>query len=135
DRHDSGAQSGSQDGAAETNPSESIRAGGRHRACGGVFGFGRSALYYGTGFNRGWWNGDVNMEEKIYPRSPREMMCGWVYLPRFIDKIRLKEAGKLAPDYQENFTKAFDGLWLKAAGLSADAFLAVVRGTITDGEV
>src|ERR1051326_9597077 len=45
----------------------------------------------------------------IYPRSPRETMAGWVYLPRFIDKIRLHLAGKLPPDYQENFTKGFYG--------------------------
>lgn len=62
-------------------------------------------------------------------------MAGWVYLPRFIDKIRLQLAGKLAPDYQANFTKGFDGSWLEAAGLSAEQFIAVVRNSITDGEV
>jgi len=25
------------------------------------------------------------MDRVIYPRSPREMACGWVYLPRFVD--------------------------------------------------
>jgi hypothetical protein len=75
------------------------------------------------------------MEQIIYPRSPRETMCGWVYLPRFIDKIRLHAAGKLHADYQENFTKGFDGAWLKAAGLSAEAFLPVVKNSITDGQV
>jgi hypothetical protein len=75
------------------------------------------------------------METIIYPRSPREMMAGWVYLPRFVDKIRLHLAGKLHRDYQENFTKAFDGVWLKAAGLSAEAFIDVVKNSITDGQV
>lgn len=75
------------------------------------------------------------MESIIYPRSPREVMCGWIHLPRFIDKIRLHLAGKLAPDYQPNFRKGFDGWWLKAAGLEADQFIEVVKGTITDGEV
>ncbi|HUD45485.1 MAG TPA: DUF5069 domain-containing protein [Candidatus Baltobacteraceae bacterium] len=75
------------------------------------------------------------MAEIIYPRSPREMMSGWVYLPRLVDKIRLHLAGKLHPDYQENFTKWFDGAWLKAAGLSADAFIEVVKNSITDGQV
>jgi len=75
------------------------------------------------------------MNEIIYPRSPREMMDGWVYLPRFIDKIRLHLAGKLHPDYQENFTKGFDGAWLKAAGVSADQFIEVVKNSITDGQV
>jgi len=62
-------------------------------------------------------------------------MAGWVYLPRFVDKIRLHLAGKLAPDYQDNFTKGFDDAWLKAAGLSAEQFIGVVKNTITDGEV
>ena len=35
------------------------------------------------------------MSDIIYPRSPRETMCGWMHLPRFIDKIRLHLAGKL----------------------------------------
>ena len=63
------------------------------------------------------------------------MMCGWFYLPRFVDKIRLHLAGKLHADYQENFTKGFDGAWLKAAGLSAETFLSVVKNSVTDGEV
>lgn len=75
------------------------------------------------------------MDKIIYPRSPREVMAGWTYLPRFVDKIRLHLAGKLPADYQDNFTKGFDGAWLKAAGLTAEEFIAVVKGTITDGEV
>ena len=62
-------------------------------------------------------------------------MAGWTYLPRLVDKIRLHLAGKLHPDYQENFGKGFDGTWLKAAGLSAEQFIEVVRNTLTDGEV
>ncbi len=75
------------------------------------------------------------MAEIIYPRSPREMMSGWVHLPRFVDKIRLHLAGKLHADYQENFTNGFDGLWLKTADANADAFIQVVKNTTTDGEV
>lgn len=75
------------------------------------------------------------MNEVIYPRSPKEMMSGWVYLPRFVDKIRLHLAGKLAPDYQNNFTQGFDGVWLKAAGLEAQQFIDFVKTTITDGQV
>jgi hypothetical protein len=74
--------------------------------------------------------------ELIYPRSPREVMSGWIYLPRFVDKIRLHLAGKLHPDYQENFgKKGFDAMWLEAAGLQAEAFIEVVRNSITDGQV
>src|SRR5271155_2704433 len=75
------------------------------------------------------------MEKIIYPRSPREMMSGWVYLPRFVDKIRLHAAGKLHADYQENFTKGFDGYWLKTAGVASEPFLEMVRASITDGQV
>lgn len=62
-------------------------------------------------------------------------MAGWTYLPRLVDKIRLQLAGKLHPDYQENFTKGFDAAWLKAAGLTAEQFIEVVKNTLTDGEV
>ncbi len=75
------------------------------------------------------------MPEIIYPRSPRETMCGWAYLPRLIDKIRLHLAGKLHADYQANFGKGFDVLWLERAGVNLDALIEVVRGSITDGEV
>lgn len=76
------------------------------------------------------------MSSVIYPRSPREQMDGWVYLPRFIDKIRLHLAGKLPEDYRANFAHGgFDAKWLEAAGLRADDFIPVVRESITDGQV
>lgn len=75
------------------------------------------------------------MSDIIYPRSIRETMGGWVHLPRYIDKIRLHLAGELHADYQGNLGKGHDGRWLKAAGLTHEQFLAVVKGTITDGQV
>jgi len=75
------------------------------------------------------------MSDIIYPRSPRETMCGWMHLPRFIDKIRLHLAGKLHSDYQANLCKGFDGLWLETAGVKAEEFIEVVRRSVTDGEV
>ena len=75
------------------------------------------------------------MEKRICPRSPRETMDGWMYLPRYIDKIRLHLAGKLHSDYMENLGKSFDGLWLKTAGLTHDKMMEVVKNSITDGEV
>ena len=75
------------------------------------------------------------MNDIIYPRSPRETMCGWMHLPRFIDKVRLHLAGKLAADYQPNFCKGFDGLWLETAGVEAKDFIEVVRHSFTDGEI
>ncbi len=75
------------------------------------------------------------MSDIIYPRSPRETMCGWMHLPRFIDKVRLHLAGKLHPDYQGNFCKGFDQLWLETAGVNAQQFIDVVRASVTDGQV
>jgi hypothetical protein len=75
------------------------------------------------------------MSEIIYPRSPRETMDGWSYLPRYVDKIRLHLAGRLHSDYQENLGKGFDGFWLKAAGLTHEQFVSVVKNSLIDGEV
>lgn len=75
------------------------------------------------------------MSNPIYPRSPRETMDGWIHLPRYVDKIRLRLAGKLHPDYQDNLGKGFDGMWLKAAGVTHDQMVAVVKASVTDGEV
>lgn len=62
-------------------------------------------------------------------------MCGWMHLPRYIDKIRLHLAGKLHPDYQPNFGKGFDGVWLELAGVDEKQFVEVVRSSLTDGQV
>jgi hypothetical protein len=62
-------------------------------------------------------------------------MDGWPHLPRYIDKIRLHLAGKLHPDYQPNFGKGFDVGWLKAAGVTHEQMIDVVKNTTTDGEV
>ncbi len=74
-------------------------------------------------------------DQIIYPRSPRETMCGWMHLPRYVDKIRLHLAGKLHADYQPNFGKGFDGRWLQAAGISHEQMIDAVKNSITDGEV
>jgi hypothetical protein len=62
-------------------------------------------------------------------------MCGWMHLPRFIDKIRLHLAGKLHEDYQPNFCKGFDGTWLEMSAVNAQQFIDVVKNSVTDGEV
>lgn len=75
------------------------------------------------------------MSDSILPRSPHEMMAGWVFLPRYVDKIRLHLAGKLAPEYEKQLGRVSDGLWLRAAGVTHETMVEVVRHTITDGEV
>lgn len=75
------------------------------------------------------------MSQIIYPRSPRESMDGWHYLPRYVDKIRLHLAGKLHSDYTDNFGKGFDGFWLKAAGVTHEQMIELVKNSLTDGQV
>ena len=75
------------------------------------------------------------MSQIIYPRSPRETMDGWYWVPRYVDKIRLHLAGKLHSDYTENFGKGFDGFWLKAAGVTHEQMIEVVKNSPTDGQV
>jgi hypothetical protein len=82
-----------------------------------------------------WATDNPPMSNIIYPRSPRETMDGWSYLPRYIDKIRLHLAGILHADYQENLGKGFDGMWLKYAGVTHEQMIDVVKKSITDGEV
>jgi hypothetical protein len=78
---------------------------------------------------------DASMSEIIYPRSSREVMDGWMHLPRYIDKIRLHLAGKLHSDYHANFSKGFDAMWLKAAGVAHEQMVDVVKGSFIDGQV
>ena len=75
------------------------------------------------------------MNQIIYPRSPRETMDGWSYLPRYVDKIRLHLAGKLHSDYTDNFGKGFDALWLKNAGVTHEQMIELVKNSPTDGQV
>jgi hypothetical protein len=75
------------------------------------------------------------MSELIYPRSPRETMNGWHYLPRYVDKIRMLLAGKLHSDYQENVGKGFDAMFCKHAGVTHAQMVEVVKNSITDGQV
>ncbi len=62
-------------------------------------------------------------------------MDGWIHLPRYLDKIRLHLASQLHSDYQRNFGRGFDGMWLAAAGVTHEQVLEVVKNSITDGQV
>src|SRR5262249_40005889 len=77
----------------------------------------------------------TRMSDTIFPRSSHEIMDGWMHLPRYIDKIRLHLAGKLHADYQLNFGRGFDGMWLKAAGVTHEQTIEQVKNSITDGQV
>jgi len=63
-------------------------------------------------------------------------MAGWAYLPRFIDKIRLSEAGQLHEDYQPNYLhKGFDAKWLETVGMGPEEFVEFVKSSATDGQI
>jgi hypothetical protein len=81
------------------------------------------------------WFNHLHMSEIIYPRSSREVMDGWMHLPRYVDKIRLHLAGKLHPDYHANFGKGFDAMWLKAAGVTHEQMIEAVNSSFIDGQV
>ena len=76
------------------------------------------------------------MTDTIYPRSPYEVMDGWVHLPRLVDKIRLHEAGQLPDDYPPNYLhKGIDLAWFKASGVESGTLVGIVQNSITDGQV
>jgi hypothetical protein len=78
---------------------------------------------------------DSRMSETIYPRSSREVMDGWMHLPRYVDKIRLHLAGRLHPDYHANLGRGFDAMWLRAAGLRHEQMIEAVKNSFIDGQV
>src|SRR5262249_53339683 len=75
------------------------------------------------------------MGETIYPRSSREIMEGWMHLPRYVDKIRLHLAGKLHADYHANFVKGFDAMWLKAGGVTHERMVELVKTSFIDAQI
>ena len=75
------------------------------------------------------------MNERICPRSPYEIMNGWHYLPRYVDKIRLSLAGQLHSDYTANVGKGFDALFCKHAGITHEQLVSVVKNSVSDGQV
>jgi len=60
-----------------------------------------------------------------YPKSPKEMVGGMMYLPRMLDKIRLHAKGELGTDYQPNLGKAH------AADGTCCQFLGVDHAAVT----
>jgi len=53
-----------------------------------------------------------------YPRSAYDQVGGLVYFARMLDKIRLKAAGKLLPDYHKNLGIGFDGRCCRFLGVN-----------------
>ena len=68
-------------------------------------------------------------------RSPREEVEGLVYFGRMVDKIRLEQAGKLPPGYQENLGKGFDGACCDFLGVAYAKLRDRVRQGGSDREL
>jgi len=66
------------------------------------------------------------------PRSPYLKLGGLVFLGRTIDKIRLREAGELRPDFIEMMGKGFDARMMAYLELDYAEFAAFVRTGATD---
>ncbi|MBH0205096.1 MAG: DUF5069 domain-containing protein [Nitrospira sp.] len=69
----------------------------------------------------------------MYPRSPKTLLGGIAHLGRFIDKIRLRNAGKIQ-DYNY-MTVGFDKYLVDFLGIDAKAFEQRVLAGGTDEEL
>jgi len=71
-------------------------------------------------------------------RSPREMLGGYIILPRLIDKVRLHAEGKLPPEYVQNLLVpglTLDGRFLTFTGLDAETLREAILSVKTDKEI
>lgn len=67
------------------------------------------------------------MNPSPYPRSPKEQLCGLCHLGRLVDKIRMRNAGKIQ-DYNY-LTTGFDKYLLDHLALTGEEFeQRVLRG-------
>lgn len=73
------------------------------------------------------------MTEATYPRSPKVLLGGIAHLGRFIDKIRLRNAGRIQ-DYNY-ITVGFDKYLADFLGIDAKAFEQRVLAGGTDEEL
>lgn len=73
------------------------------------------------------------MTQQTYPRSPKILLGGIAHLGRFIDKIRLRNAGKIQ-DYNY-ITVGFDKYLVDFLGIDAKAFEQRVLAGGTDEEL
>lgn len=73
---------------------------------------------------------------KMALRSPRDMLGGYVILPRLIDKVRLNARGLLPHDYMKNLlissAMTLDGQLLEFTGLDGVELKRVILSAGTD---
>lgn len=68
------------------------------------------------------------------PRSPFEMLDGYVFLPRMIDKARAHLTEKLGT-YTYGKPGSLDAFFFTQHGITPDEFAKAVRASASDGEV
>src|SRR3569832_2363138 len=68
------------------------------------------------------------------PRCPYDKIGGFVFIGRTIDKIRLKAAGQLRPDFFELMGDGYDARIMKYLGLEYAKFAEYVRSGASDDE-
>jgi hypothetical protein len=73
------------------------------------------------------------MTQQSYPRSPKTLLGGIAHLARFIDKIRLRDAGQIQ-DYNY-ITVGFDKYLVDFLGIDAQSFEQRVVAGGTDEEL
>lgn len=73
------------------------------------------------------------MTQQAYPRSPKALVGGIAHLGRFIDKIKLRNAGQIQ-DYNY-MTVGFDKYLIDFLGLDAKAFEQKVLAGGTDDQL
>ena len=69
---------------------------------------------------------------KGFPRSPRAMLGGMIWLPRLIDKARAKLAGALG---EYSYNCPMDVRFFQFAGLDAETFLKAAADSSNDEAV
>lgn len=67
-----------------------------------------------------------------FPRSPRELLGGYVIAGRTLDKCRAELAGTLG---EYHFDCPLDNVFFDFAGITADQFRAVVASGASDAEI
>lgn len=73
------------------------------------------------------------MPQPTYPRSPKELLGGIAHLRRFIDKIKLRNAGQIQ-DYNY-MTVGFDKYLIDFLGINAREFEQKVLASGTDEQL
>ncbi len=68
------------------------------------------------------------------PRSPRDEIEGIVYFPRLCHKVRLRAAGRLAPEYHANLGAGMDLWTCQFLGVDYPALAEAILSGKTDAE-